>query len=136
LEITTTQAQGKVPVTIFRVSGDLDGSTYRDLIAKGEEVVQAGTRALLIDLSSTLFISSAGMVALHVLAKMMNGSQTADFESGWEAFRDIARQRSLGRQKAVKLLGLQPKVREVLEMTGFLEFFDDFMDEAEAVDSF
>jgi len=136
VEIITTQAQGKLPVTIFRVSGDLDGSTYRDLIARGEEAVQTGARALLIDLAEIGFISSAGMVALHVLAKMLNGTPSGDFESGWEAFRDMDRQRSLGRQKAVKLLDPQPKVREVLEMTGFIEFFDVFTDEAEAVASF
>jgi anti-anti-sigma regulatory factor len=136
MDITVEQVQGKVPVTIFRISGDLDGSTYRDLIAKGQEAFQAGAQALLLDLTETRFVSSAGMVALHSLAKIMRGTKSLAGDEGWEAFRDIDRQRAAGRQKDLKLLNPQPKVKNVLEMAGFDQFFDIYTDEAEAVASF
>jgi len=136
MEITIQKAQGSVPVTIFRISGDIDGSTYRDLIARGQEVFQAGTTALLLDLKETRFISSAGMVALHSLAKIMRGTKRLDANEGWESFREIDRERAAGRQKAIKLLNLQPKVKNVLELAGFDQFFEIFTDEAEALASF
>lgn len=136
MEIITTQAQGNLPVTIFRVSGDIDGSTYQDLIARGEEALKSGTRALLIDLGGTAFISTAGMIALYTLAKMMQNAEHVDFEVTREDFREPGWKRSLSRQKTTKLLNLQPMVKHVLDMAGFLEFFEEFTDEAEAVASF
>ena len=136
MEITISQAQGKVPVTIFRVSGDIDGSTYQDLIARGDQALKSGMRALLIDLGGTGFISTAGMIALYTLAKMLIDPGPADFDANKDEFRKSDWKRSLSRQKNAKLLNLQPMVRDVLEMAGFLEFFEDFTDEAEAIASF
>jgi len=136
VEITATQAQGKLPVTIFRVSGDIDGSNYQDLIARGEQAVQTGARALLIDLGGTAFISTAGMIALYTLAKMMQNAEPVDFDMTKENFREPGWKQSLSRQRTTKLLNLQPMVRHVLDMAGFLEFFEDFTDEAEALTSF
>ena len=38
MNITISQAQGRVPVTIMHIHGDLDASSYRDLIAKGYKI--------------------------------------------------------------------------------------------------
>jgi anti-anti-sigma factor len=136
MEITVSQAQGQIPVTILHINGDIDGSTYRDLIAKGDEVFKSGAHALLLDLTNTRYISSAGLVSLHSLAKILRGTKELDAESGWEAFRSIDRERAGGRQKHLKLLNPQPKVKSVLEMAGFDQFFEIYADEAEAVASF
>jgi anti-anti-sigma regulatory factor len=99
MEISVVQAQGNVPVTLLRVSGDIDGATCRDLIAKGQEVFNAGERALLINLKYTSFISSAGIAALHTLSKIMRGAQPIESESGWETLHAIDGKRRSGRQK-------------------------------------
>jgi anti-anti-sigma regulatory factor len=46
MEITVTHAQGKVPVTVLQLHGELDGSNYRDLIHKAQQVFETGTRSI------------------------------------------------------------------------------------------
>ena len=40
MEITVSQEQGRVAVSVIRITGHLDGQTYQDLIAKAREVVE------------------------------------------------------------------------------------------------
>ena len=136
MNLTVTQMQGRVPVTVLGVQGDLDGSSYTDLIAKGRELCAAGPRDILLDLSGMLYMSSAGLVALHSVAMMARGQQPPDPESGWEAFRSISRDQSGSTQQRVKLLSPQPRVAKVLDTTGFTRFFEVHTDLAAAVASF
>jgi anti-anti-sigma regulatory factor len=46
------------------------------------------------------------------------------------------RTRDGGFQKHIKLLNLQPEIKNVLEMVGFSEFFEVFTDRQKAVASF
>ena len=73
MEITVSHAQGQVPVTVVQPQGALDASSYKDLIQKAQDLSASGTRYLLIDLSDTPFMSSAGVVALHTIALMLRG---------------------------------------------------------------
>jgi anti-anti-sigma regulatory factor len=136
MEITAYQAQGKVPVTVLQPHGDLDASTYKDLIAKAKEAYDAGARDILLDLSHTPYLSSSGLVALHSIAMMLRGEKPPDPESGWGAFRSIARDRDRGLQQHFKLLSPQPKVDNVLEMAGFTQYLEVFTDLETAVASF
>lgn len=137
MEVTTTHTHGKVPVAVLQTHGDLDGSNYRDLIAAAQQSFDGGARAILLDLSDTPFISSAGIVALHTIAKILAGVKPGDDESGWESFREIDRTRQTGEKAAnFKLLGLQPRVLGVLETVGFSQYFDIHSDYSTALDSF
>jgi len=135
MEITVSQAEGNTPITVLELHGELDGSNYRDLIYKAQEVYDSGTRAMLVDMRDTPFISSAGVVALHTIAKILSGMKADHEESGWESFRDIDRDRD-NKQQGLKLLGPQPRVYNVLEMVGFTNFFEIFTDFDEAIASF
>jgi anti-anti-sigma factor len=73
MEITVSQAQGRVPVTILRVTGQLDGQNYQKLIARAREVYEAGAQDLLFDLGDLTYISSAGLVSLHAIALLLRG---------------------------------------------------------------
>jgi anti-anti-sigma regulatory factor len=136
MNVTISQAQGRVPVTVLHIQGDLDASSYRDLIAKGQEVYDAGTRDILLDLGDMSFISSSGIVALHVVSLIVRGEKPSDPELGWEAFRAIGRDRDVGLQQHVKLLNPQDQADKVLETVGFKQFFEIHSDLETAVASF
>jgi len=136
MEITVTQAQGLVPVSVVTPHGALDASSYKDLIQKGQDLHSAGTRYILLDLSATTFMSSAGVVALHTLALMLRGEELADPESGWEAYKKIDRDRDTGKQKYLKILNPTPNVEKILGMTGFKNILEVHNDLEEAVASF
>jgi anti-anti-sigma regulatory factor len=124
MKITVSQTQGQVPVTLLHVHGDLDASSYRDLIAKGQEAYNAGARNILLDLSDMPYMSSSGLVALHSIALLLRGKEPLDPEAGWGAFHAIDRDRDAGLQRHIKLLNPQPQVDKALETVGFKQFLE------------
>jgi len=136
MNMTTDKTEARVPVTILQVHGDVDGSNYREVIDRARELYQGGARHLLIDLTDTPYMSSAGLVALHSIALLYLGSQPPDLEDGWRAIRATSEAGGGGAQPCVKLLNLQPRVTNVLDQTGLLAFFETYTDQAAAVASF
>ena len=136
MEITISQEQGHAAVSVIRVTGHLDGQTYQDLIAKANEVVKAGAKNIVLDVSDLTYISSAGLVSLHTIALMTRGEEPPDPEQGWSTLKSMDRARDGGLQKHLKLLNPRPEITNVLEMVGFSEFFEVFTDRQKAVDSF
>jgi anti-anti-sigma factor len=136
MNISISQVQGKVPVTVVKVDGQLDGQSYQDLINKAREAYQAGWHDFLVDMTDLSYISSAGLVALHSLALMLKGEELPDTESGWSAFRSMSKTSGAGRQTHIKLLNPRSEVKSVLDMVGFTAVFDIFTDLDEAVKSF
>lgn len=136
MNVTISHSQGRVPVTVLHTHGDLDASNYQDLIAKSQEVYEAGARDILLDLSDTPYMSSSGLVALQSIAALLRGEEAPDPEAGWQAFRAIHRDRDAGFQTHVKLLSPQPRVESILEMVGFNRFLEVFTDLEAAIASF
>ena len=136
MEINVSQEKGNVPVTVIQVAGQLDGQTYQTLIASAQEVAKSGSKYVLLDLGDLTFISSAGLVALHVIALLMRGEALPDLEHGWAALKSVNKSRESGMQKNVKLLNPRPEVVNVLEMVGFSSFFEIFTDKQKALESF
>jgi anti-anti-sigma regulatory factor len=136
MEITVSQEQGRVTVSVIRVTGHLDGQTYQSLIAKARELVEAGAQNILLDLSDLTYISSAGLVSLHTISLMTRGEELPDPEQGWSTLKSMDRTRDGGLQKHLKLLNPRPEITSVLEMVGFSEFFEVFTDKKAAIDSF
>ena len=136
MNISISQVQGKIPVTVVKVDGQLDGQTYQDLINKARESYQAGWRDFLVYMTDLSYISSAGLVALHSLALMLKGEELPDTESGWSAYRSMSKTSGAGRQTHIKLLNPRTEVKSVLDMVGFTAVFDIFTDLDEAVKSF
>jgi anti-anti-sigma factor len=136
MDITVEQQQGRVPVTIMKLNGNLDGSNYQEVIAKGKELYTAGARYLLIDMSGVPFMGSAGLVALHNLALLMQEKQVPESEDGWSALHAASSAAEGGKQNNVKILSPQPSVDRGLERTGMKQFFDIHTDLEAAVSSF
>ena len=136
MNITAEQRAARVPVTILRLQGDLDGSNYLDLVAATKTAQQNGAKYLLLDLTGVPYMSSAGLVALHSAVQLLRGEQPPDPEAGWSALKSVALDTPAGAQQWVKLLNPQPRVTRTLEMSGMNVFFNIFIDEAAALASF
>jgi anti-anti-sigma regulatory factor len=128
MELILEEVTGPVKATVLCLSGNLDGSNFDQLIAKGREVIAGGAENIILDLSACGFMSSAGLVALHSLALLARGEEPPDPQHGWAAFHALSQDAGSGVQKNFKLVAPQPSVLRLLEktgMTGFLEVFDE-----------
>jgi anti-anti-sigma factor len=123
MNIRVAHEQGRVPVTVFYVQGQLNmGSTVQlENIARAE--YDSGMRDLLIDLSETTSLTSAGLRTLVVLYRLL-GDSSAD-ASG-----------SRRKSAHLKLLKLPPDLRQVIHIAGFDNFIDIYDDFPTAVASF
>ena len=136
MDIAVSEQQGKVPVTILKLDGQLDGQNYQTLIAKAKDLFQEGARDFILDLSDLTYVSSAGLVALHSVALLVKGEALPDTDQGWSTYRSLGRTSSAGLQNHIKLLSPREEVRSVLDMVGFANVFAIFTDLDEAVKSF
>ena len=136
MNISVSQAQGRVPVTVIKLDGQLDGQTYQDLIAKAKEVHAGGGRDFLLDMTDLTYISSAGLVALHSVALLTQGEDLPDTDQGWSTLRSMGKTSGSTVQKHIKLLNLRDEIKSVLDMVGFGNVFEMYTDLDEAVKSF
>ena len=136
MDISVSQKQGNVPITVIKLDGELDGQNYQELISKARELFSAGARDFVLDLSDLTYISSAGLVALHSVALLVKGEELPDTEQGWSAYRSMGRTSASGVQTHLKLLNPREEVRNVLDMVGFGSVFQVYTDLDQAVQSF
>ncbi len=136
MDIEVKQVMGNVPVTILVLKNNIDGSNYKMLIEKAEELYEQGSRDLLLDMSQVNFISSAGLVALHTVALTMQGGERFETDDGWQAIHALERDIGTGFQAHIKLLNPQPKISKILESTMIDQYIEVFTDEKEAIASF
>ena len=75
MEIKVSTENGRVPVTIMHIDGDLDSATYNVFQSKAEELIRNGARHILVDLAHAPYVSSAGLRAIHQIFKDLNAIQ-------------------------------------------------------------
>jgi anti-anti-sigma regulatory factor len=139
MDVTLEQAQGRVPVTVIRLDGELDASNFEALIQQGREVHAQGTRYVLLDMRRVTYMGSSGLVAIHSLALLLAGHQPPDPEAGWEAHHAMSQAVDSGMQEHLKvLLGdpPAPAILRVFERTGMNRFIEVLTNEAQALSSF
>lgn len=138
MEITVEQMLANVPVTVMKLKGELDASSYLEVIDRVKELHRQGTRNLLLDLEEMLFMASSGLVALHSIAMIMRGQEPPDPEAGWGALHAIAHEveSNAGHEAHCKLLNPQPRVARTLQVTGFANILAIYADREEALASF
>jgi anti-anti-sigma factor len=134
MDIQTSTKNGRVPVTVMHVNGNIDALSYEEFQAKADELIAGGARYLLIDLSNCPFISSAGLRALHHIFNDLRARDTDNSKSEEEIHRGI----SSGTYKSpnLKLLKLSKESKTAFELSGFDMFIDTFDDEQTALASF
>ena len=136
MNIKSELVAAAVPVTILRLDGDLDASSYEELIDAGRSSVADGARYILIDMRRVPFMGSSGLVAIHSIVLMLAGEQPPDPEGGWDAHHQLSQSAEAGMQDRVRLLGPVPAVQRVLERTGMTRFIAVYDDEASAIAAF
>ena len=134
MEIKVSNENGRVPVTVLHVDGNIDSSTYEQFQATAKKLIDDGARYMLIDLSHAPFVSSAGLRALHVLFNELR-SRTPEANLTDEQMKKGI---SAGTYKSphIKLLNLSPETKTAFETSGFDMYIDTFTDRNAALASF
>ncbi|HEX5807664.1 MAG TPA: STAS domain-containing protein [Anaerolineales bacterium] len=134
MEIKVSTENGRVPVTVLHVDGNIDSSTYETFQSTARKLIEEGARYILVDLSHAPFVSSAGLRALHTLFNELRLRNPDTNLSDQQVKQGI----SAGTYKSphLKLLNLSPETRTVFETSGFDMYIDTFTDKKTAIASF
>jgi anti-anti-sigma factor len=128
LNISFSEMEARVPVTILQIDGRLNMSNSDDLEQAALKAYQQGARYILLDLSRVLSVTSAGLRSIHAIYKMV--SETASQPAGEAA----GSQRS--KSPYFKVLTTSPHVIKVLNIAGFDIYMDIYQDIQEAIAAF
>jgi anti-anti-sigma factor len=128
LNITASQIQGDVPVTILHLSGHLHGNTEPELLDRARQAKEDGSKYLLLDLSGVEVLTSAGLRAIHNIFNLFTP----------QTDRAIIKQHGEEPYKSpyMKLVCPNPDVYYVLNIAGFLQNILIYNDLDEALNSF
>lgn len=136
MNMTVSQQQGREPIAIIHLDGKLDSNSFQKLINEAKKIFGGGARHLILDMTKLTYISSAGIVSLHSIAKLFRGESLPDAKAGWNTIRSLEKERAGDMQQNLKLLNVPPEVRSVLDVVGFAAFFEMHTDLQQAVASF
>lgn len=128
LNITSSQIQGEVSVTILHLSGHLHGSTENQLLDRARQAQEDGAHYLLLDLSNVDVLSSAGLRAIHNIFKLVTPQSDVEImqQRGEEPYKS----------PYLKLVCPKPEIYYVLNITGFLQNILIYNNMEDAVNSF
>lgn len=132
MEIRVTQEQGRVPITVLHITGDVNAASADRFQAQARQAYDAGARNMLIDLSQVLLLSSAGLRALHIIFNMLRR------DSPEESDAVIRKGLTDGTFKSphLKLLNPNKNVSQTLRTAGFDMFLEIHDDLQKAIVSF
>jgi anti-anti-sigma regulatory factor len=136
MQINFFKQEGRVPVTVMKLAGNLDASNYTEVIAKAQNAYDDGARDLLIDLSEVPYVSSAGLMSLHTTGLIFAGHSMKSKGSGRPISRSVNAQNEKAVRQHMKLLNPQPAVEQLLDVVGLKQFLDIYTEFEAAVQSF
>ena len=132
-DVSLSQAQGRVPVTIMSLKGSFDSAGADTFDARTREIVDSGARDVLIDMGQVSYMSSVGLRSIHTLFYHLH-------PEGSEEYRLILEEGvRKGTYKAphLKLLNPQKRVLESLKAVGVDMYMSILTgDELKAVNTF
>lgn len=108
--------------SVMHLAGQLDGTTYEQLLQAAQTVCQKHPYQLTLDLAGLQKITLAGLFALHSLVAILNGEAPLDPETGWSAIRTMKNDLDGLPQPLLKLANPQPQVLHQLHQAGFTSF--------------
>jgi len=134
MEIKVSTENGRVPVTVLHVDGNLDSSTYTEFQKKADVLIKNGARHILVDLAHAPYVSSAGLRAIHQIYKDLNAIHP-DVNLSEEEIKEGI---SAGTYKSpyLKLANLSKETKMVFTTTGFDMYLESFEDTNKAIASF
>jgi hypothetical protein len=113
MELIVSQVQGRVPITVLRIVGRINLGNNIELEKKGEEIFRSGGRFLIIDLSETESLTSAGLRAIINIYRLFGKSPEEGSVQGKK-----------GVSEHVKLAKPTAQMRYVLTVAGFQTFLE------------
>jgi len=128
LNITASQMQGEMSVTILHLSGHLHGNTEQQLVDRARQAYEDGSTRILLDLSGVEVLISAGLRAIHSIFNLLTpqGDLAIIRQHGEEPYKS----------PYFKLVCPNPDVYYILNIAGFLQNILIFNNMEEAVNSF
>ena len=128
LNITASQIQGEVPVTILYLSGHLHGNTESELLDRARQAQEDGSKYLLLDLSEVEVLTSAGLRAIHNIFNLFTPQNDREMihQHGDEPYKS----------PYFKLICPNPNIYYVLNIAGFLQNILIYNNLEEAAGSF
>jgi anti-anti-sigma factor len=128
LNITASQIQGEIPVTILHLSGHLHGTTEAELLDRARQAREDGAEHLLLDLSGVEVLTSAGLRAIHNIFNLFTP----------QTDRALIKQHGEEPYKSpyFKLVCPNPNIYYVLNIAGFLHNILIYNNMDDAVNSF
>jgi anti-anti-sigma regulatory factor len=128
LNITASQIQGEVSVTILHLSGHHQGNTEQQLIDRARQAYEDGSTHILLDLSGLEVLTSAGLRAIHNIFNLLTPQSdvTVIRQHGEEPYKS----------PYFKLVCPNPDVYYILNIAGFLQNILIYNNMDEAVNSF
>jgi anti-anti-sigma factor len=132
MDVTISHDQGHVPVTVFRVDGDIDSSNHEELERIVFKEIDAGTRYILFDLSMVPFMSSAGFRTFMKVFKRLRALSEGLSEE------DLHKGINTGTYKSPNLKLFKPNklVASTMKIAGFDMFLEVHEDMQAAIASF
>jgi anti-anti-sigma factor len=134
VEIITSIENGRVPVTVMQIIGNIDSTTYDAFTLKANELIHDGAQYILVDLSQSPFISSAGLRAIHGLVKKL---RTLNLDTDLTE-AEYKKKISMGTYKSphIKLFNLSKETYTAFTLSGFDMFIETYIDKPTAITSF
>src|SRR3954454_20059914 len=90
LQTTVERVDGRVPVTVLALDGELDASNFESVIEEVRGLYAAGDRTLLLDLSGLTFMARSGLVALHMIVLVLQDEQPQHPDGGRSTFHALS----------------------------------------------
>ena len=112
--VKISQAQGRVPVTVFQLQDRINLGNFTELEETAKEAYNNGMRDLVLDLSQTVSMTSIGIRAVVIIHKML----------------------STDRAKHLKIANPMPYIREMLDIAGVTQNIEVYDSVEEAMASF
>ncbi len=112
--VKISQAQGRVPVTIFQLQDRVNLGNFAELEEAAQKAHEEGTRDMVLDLSQTVSLTSIGIRAIVVIHKLL----------------------STDNGKHLKIANPMPYIREMLDISGVTQYIEIYNTVDEAVASF
>lgn len=112
--VQISQAQGRVPVTVFRLQERINLGNFAELEETAKEAYNNGTRDLVLDLGQTVSLTSIGIRAIVIIHKML----------------------STDGGKHLKIANPMPYIREMLDISGVTQYIEIHDSVEQAISSF
>lgn len=117
--------QGRVPVTVFKLEGNIDSNTSKQLQDQVREAFKAGMRYMLLDLSEVIYINNTGLYTMLTIYNLLSGKASQGLG-----------QSSSSKSPYLKLLNPSPAVYEAVRIMSFDRVLEIHNNLDEAVASF